>query len=265
MSFFHTMIRCCSGFQAYREVRDLPMRDSLLYLFRLLLLLGLVLAAVFVPQTWQFANTVADWSERNLPPFRIEQGKLRTNAPQPYRAGDRHFLFVLDTTGKITEPDPHASYGVLLTSDFLLFWMKTSRRPDSNLVVQRHNLRAFPDAEITPAYLRNLVRAAILMSLPVFFVLGIVVLLGQVLLFSLVGAFIERSMINGLRWPQLFNIAVHAVTPAAVIFTVYVSMRLEGLDLQLVYVVAYGIFLLGATNACRNPAPDQTPADNEWL
>jgi Ca2+/Na+ antiporter len=62
----------------------------------------------------------------------------------------------------------------------------------------------------------------------------------------------ERSIPTGLRFAQHYNIALHAVTPAAVIVTVYIMLRLQDLNFWMVYLCAYAVFLLGATNACRD-------------
>ncbi len=265
MNFFRTMFRCCSGFRPYREVRDLPIRSSLLYLVQLLALLGLVLAARFIPWGWQMSDIVGDWTQAHVPPFRIQQGKVVADTPQPYRAGDGDFLFLLDTTGKTTTADPQAMHGVLMTSDAFVFWLKPDRDPASPVYAQRHSLRGFPDTEITADYVRNFVRTAVFMSVPMLLGGALCVALAQVLLFSFATAVLERSMANGLRWTQLFNIALHAVTPAATIFATYAAMRLQGLDLQLIYIIAYGIFLIGATKACREPMAEEKTADNEWL
>jgi len=265
MNFFRIMFRCCSGFQTYREVRDLPVRSSLFYLAGLVALLGLVLAARFVPWGWQLSDAVGDWTGANVPPFRIQQGKALADVPQPYRAGDDDFLFLLDTTGKITAADPQAMHGVLVTGDALVFWMKGDRSPTSPVFAQQHSLRGFPNAEINADYIRNFLRAGIIMCVPVLLVGGFCVALAQILLFSFAAAVLERGVANGLRWSQLFNIALYAITPAAIIFTTYAAMRLQGLDLQLIYIVAYGIFLLGAARACRKPAAEEKNADNEWL
>ncbi|MBM3859437.1 MAG: DUF1189 domain-containing protein [Verrucomicrobia bacterium] len=264
MTFFRTMFRCCSGFQTYRDVRDRPLTASLFYLAQLIILLGLILAFRFVPAGWRLTDTVGDWAQAHVPPFRIQQGNVIADVPQPYRAGDDNFLFLLDTTGKATAADPEAMHGVLVTADALLFWMKPDRNPSLPVFTQRHNLRGFPDSTITADYIRNFLRAGILMSIPILFAAASFLVVAQILLFSFAAAILERGMAGGLRWPQLFNIALHAVTPAAIIFTTYLAMRLEGFDLQLIYIIAYGVFLLGATNACRTPVAEETPADNEW-
>lgn len=265
MNFLRTVLRCCAGFQTYREVRDLTVPASLLYLLKLTTLLGLVLAARWVPQGWRLTDAVSDWCRQHVPAFRLQQGKVVANVPQPYRAGDEQFLFILDTTGSVTTPDPQAERGLLVGADSLLFWSRSGKAANTPLLVQRHSLRTFPDTEITADYIRHFLRGAVLMSVPVLYLAGVVVVLGQVLLFSSAAALLERGVATGLRWRQLFNIALHAVTPAAIIVTVYATVGLEGLDLQLIYVIAYGIFLLGATHACRDVATDRTTADNEWL
>jgi hypothetical protein len=77
----------------------------------------------------------------------------------------------------------------------------------------------------------------------------------------MVASFMERSMPSPLQLPQLLNIAIHACTPAAIVVTVYTAMRLHNLNLWLVYLIVYGIFLIGATSACRDPLERQKHPD----
>jgi hypothetical protein len=92
---------------------------------------------------------------------------------------------------------------------------------------------------------------------------GFVGVLLQAWLFTLAASFMERGATNALQFRQLLNLALHAVTPGAIILTVYAACRLEGLDLWLVYLAAYGIFLVGATNACHRPAVPQESRDED--
>ena len=62
----------------------------------------------------------------------------------------------------------------------------------------------------------------------------------------------ERSMPAPLQLSQLLNIAIHACTPPAIVVTAYAAMRLHSLNLWLVYLIVYGIFLVGASSACRD-------------
>jgi len=262
MKFLRTMFRCCSGFRAYQEIRDLSALSSLIYLFQLLVLLTTILAVVFLPKAWRFADQAADWMKDNVPSFRIHNGKVTTDFAQPFRAGNDDFLFLLDTTGKITAADPQSAHGILVTADSLVFWRKD---PTASVQAQRHNLTGLPDTKITADYIRMTLRAAVCVSIPVIGAIALCIILAQITLFALAGSLLERNMPNGLRWTQLFNIALHAITPAAIIFTAYTAMQLEGLDLQLIYICVYGFFLLGASNACRTRAPEPERTDNEPL
>jgi hypothetical protein len=130
------------------------------------------------------------------------------------------------------------------------------------------SLRGFPDGAVTGDYFRHLIRAVLWLLVPigwlVIVVFGILSCLLQAYLFSVVASFMERSMPAPLQLSQLLNIAIHACTPPAIVVTAYSAMRLHSLNLWLVYLIVYGIFLVGASNACRDhvrkveppPAPE---------
>jgi len=81
----------------------------------------------------------------------------------------------------------------------------------------------------------------------------------QALFFSFMGSFVERRAPHPFTLIQHLNISMHAVTPAALIITGYLALRMWAMDFWLVYLIAYGVTLIGATNACR----DKTPAKQE--
>jgi hypothetical protein len=146
--------------------------------------------------------------------------------------------------------------GVLVMADSFLFWMKTDNSPDAALRSQHHSLRGFPDGAVNGEYFRRLIRSFVWVGVPATLLalvtFGLFISLVQAFLFALVASVLERGASHGLALPQLINIAIHAVTPAAIIFATYLSLRLKGIDLWLVYLIAYGIFLVGASSACRN-------------
>ena len=270
MSFFPTTLALCANFRNYRLVRDLPITTSVKYLLKLLTLLAVVLLASFVPWALKFADRFAGWADTHLPNFSIQDGKVVAgNTEQPFSVGDSDFLFVLDTTGKVTQPDAKALQGVLFMADSFIVWMKTTNTADATLRAQRYGLSGFPDGVVNGDYFRGLIRSFLWVGLPLFFL--VVVLIGllstllQAYLFSLVASLLERGLPSGLQLPQLLNIAIHAVTPAAIVITAYLAMRLRGLDLWLIYLIIYAIFLVGATNACRDRTAKEESHEDDLL
>lgn len=269
-SFFRTLVAVCSGFRAYREVRDLPIGSSIKYLFQLMLVLSLVLMASFVPWTLIRIEEFASWVDDRFPAFSIEQGQCVTTVTQPYRVGDPNFLFILDTTGVVTNADDSAFQGLLVMNDSFVFWMKTTNAPEARLFAQRQSLRGYPDGQVNGDYFRRLIHTFLGVVVPLAFLIllliGVLTTLLQAYLFAVVASFTERRLTGGLQMPQLLNIAIHAVSPAAIIFTVYLAWRLQSIDLLwLVYLVVYGIFLVGATNACHDRPARATEEEDSWL
>lgn len=269
MNFFRKVIGLCASFKNYRQIRDLPLSTSLKYLLLLIAILAVMLLISFIPWVLDTTNTFAQWVDKHFPPFSIEAGKVVTSVEQPFYAAGENFLFILDTTGKVTQPDPKALQGVLFMADSFLVWVKATNTADAAIQSQSHSLRGFPNGVVNGDYFRRLFRAFLWVGLPfsliVLILLGLLTCLLQAYLFSVVASFMERTMPKPLQLQQLLNIAIHAVTPAAIIVTVYMAMRLEGLNLWLIYLIAYGIFLVGATNACRDKPPRETIREDDFF
>jgi len=269
MKFLRTVIALCSSFKSYRQIRDLAVTTSLKHLIKLVSLLSIILLASFIPWTLEFGDNFAQWVDQHFPPFSIRDGKITCSAPQPFYTSEGDFLFILDTTGKVTGPDPKALQGILFTADSFVVWFKATNAPDAVVQSQRHSLRGFPDGVVNGDYFRKLIRTFLWVGLP--FALVTLILLAllstllQAYLFSFVASFMERSMPSPLQLHQLLNIAIHAVTPAAIIVTAYSAMRLHDLNLWAIYLIAYGIFLIGATNACRDHVERREPHGDDLL
>jgi hypothetical protein len=267
MNFLRSVIALCSGFAAYRQYRDLPVTTSLKHLVKLITLLALVLTICAVPLLLDGIDEFARLFDDHRPDFSIQDGKVITHAPQPASWGNNNLRFILDTTGAVTSPDTNITFGGLFTADSFLYCM-TPSNPPVPVTVHIQTLRGFPDGVVTGDYCRHLFRAVLwLLVAPGWLVLVLLGLLGcllQAYLFSVVASFMEHSMPAPLQLSQLLNIAIHACTPPAIVVTAYSAMRLHGLNLWLVYLIVYGIFLVGASNACRDhgrrteppPAPD---------
>jgi hypothetical protein len=266
MNFFRTVFGVCSHFQNYRAIRDVPVTTSLKFIGRLMALLTLVLMIASIQRVRTGVNEFALHLDKHRPDFTVTDGKIETAARQPYVWGDPSLRFMLDTTGQVTTPDSNAAQGVLFTSNSFVYWLTLTN--DDQRIVRSHeaSLAGFPSGSINGDYFRSMVKTFLWVLIPfswIFLTLtGLLVCLIQAYIFSLVASYLERNIPHGLRLPQLLNIAIHAVAPAAIIVTAYKAMWLEGVDLWLIYLIAYGVFLVGASSACREgPARDEEPLD----
>jgi hypothetical protein len=263
MKFLRTVIALCSGFATYRPYRDLAVSTSLKHLLKLVALLALVLAICAIPALQDGMDKFAHRFDEGRPDFSIHDGKIVTRAQQPFSWGNNDLRFILDTTGAVTTPDSNAAYGVLFTTDSFLYWVTFTNAPAPVVSTRLQSLHGFPDGVVNGEYFHNLSRALIWLLIPLAWLL--LVLLGmlgcliQAYLFSMVASFMERSMPAPLQLHQLLNIAIHACTPAAIVVTVYTAFRLHDLNLWMVYLIVYGIFLIGATSACRDPVEKGKP------
>ncbi|HVM62332.1 MAG TPA: DUF1189 family protein [Verrucomicrobiae bacterium] len=278
MNFLRTVFALCTGFASYRPYRDLPVTTSLKHLLKLVGLLALVLAICSVPLALRGIDRVARRFDDHRPDFAIQDGKIVTHAAQPATWGDNTLRFILDTTNSAPVPDPRATYGVAFTADSFLYWMtppSDSGAGTATNVVPRsaplYSLRGFPDGTVDGDYLRRLFHAGLWLLVPLGWVAlvaaGLLCCLLQAYFFSLVAAILERSMPSPLKLQQLLNIAIHAATPPAIVVTIYLVMQLHGINLWLVYLIVYGIFLVGASNACRDPLhrPEPPPMSDDFI
>jgi hypothetical protein len=258
MNFFRTVFAVCAHFQNYRDVRDVPVTTSLKFIGRLLALLTLLFMLASIPRARSFVDNVARHLDHRRPEFALQDGQIITSAKQPYIWGDDALRFVLDTEGQVKAPFSNAMNCAVFTSNSFVYWMTITNGTESIVRSHETSLAGFPNGPITGEYFRSMARTFLWVLVPfswLFLTLGSLLLcLIQAYIFSLVASFMERRLPHGLQLPQLLNIAIHAVAPAAIILTAYKAMWLEGVDLWLIYLIAYGIFLIGASSACRDGA-----------
>ncbi len=269
MNFFRTVFDTCSYFRNYRAFRDVPAWDSIKYLIKLITLLSTLGLVAFIPVASEMVERYAQWADRHFPPFKLQDGLVKTSIEQPYRSGDTNFLFILDTTGVTTQADNTAFYGLLVTSNNFVFWVKNINSTNGSVQAKRQDLKGFPDGEVNGDYFRYLIHAFAWVAFPLALVMVILIALLtcmiQAYIFAFLAAWVERNNPRGLRMPQLLNVSLHAVTPAAIVYTAYLALRLEGIDLWLMYLVIYGIFVVGGSNACRDQLPKEEREEDGLL
>jgi hypothetical protein len=255
MNFLRTVFALCTGFASYRAYRDLPLTTSLKHLVKLITPLALVLAVCAIPLALNGIDAFAHHFDDHRPDFSIKDGKIVTTVTQRVSWGDPKLRFVLDTSSANPVADTNSTFGVLFTADSFLYWMTASNAP-APVSTHLQSLRGFPDGAVDGDYFRRLIRAMLWILVPIGWVtlaaVGLLCCLLQAYFFSVIASLLERSMPAPLKLSQLLNIAIHAATPPAIVVTIYSALRLPGLNMWLVYLIVYGIFLVGASNACRD-------------
>lgn len=269
MNFFRQVLNLCAGFAGYRDVLDVTPGAALRYLAQLLTLLVVAFVLASIPWARNRSADLARWYDQHGPEFRLQNGKVVTDLPQPFQAGDTKFQVRLDTTGQVQTSALTAAQGILIAADSLSVWVRPAANTNQLILSSRHCLQGFPDGKVNGSYLRELLGVLLWVGVPLaiggLFLAGFAGALLQAWLFTLAASFMERGAPGALKFRQLFNLALHAVTPSAIILTVYAACRLEGLDLWLIYLIAYGIFLVGASNACHRPAvPEESREDDQF-
>ncbi len=256
MNFLRQAVNLCMGFARYQDVLDKPLAASLRYLAAVIAILSTALVVSYIPRALVFADQQAAWFEEKVPPFTINEGRIESDIAQPFRAYQDEFTFILDTTGAVTNPETNTPAGLLLTAENLVFWFKPSDAPNAPLQTQRHALsRMFADGTFDGKYVKHYLQSMIFVGTPMLlvglFLAALLATLAHAWFFTFAANLLERSHPNPLSRQQLLNIALHAVTPAALVFTVYAAFGLRGVDYWFLYLVVYGIFLIGAANTCR--------------
>ena len=269
MSFFRTVFALCAHFQSFRAICDVTVIASLRYLAKLVLLLTLLTLLALVPAGLNRVDTFAQWADQHLPAFAIKDSRVTTAVAQPYRADFGQLRFILDTTGATSQPDTNAPQGLLIEADSFMFWMTSTNGLSPVTHAQRSSLHGFPDGTVNGNYLRQMFRSFLWVGGPVlwimFAVVAFLIILMHAVVFSGFAAMMERGAQRALSLRQLLNISIHAATPAVLVNAAFIALQLENVNLWWLYLIVYGIYLIGAVSASRDPAPEDVTGPDNFL
>lgn len=124
--------------------------------------------------------------------------------------------------------------------------------------------QALPSGAVNGDYVQSYLWKAIPMAFVMMTLLAFAACLAQSHLFAGFSSMLEQHLPVRFTYWQLLNLATFAITPAAIIVTIYAALGLEGLPLPIIYLVAYGIFLIGSTNSCR-PRKEEAAVDDSEM
>jgi len=262
MKFLNTVLALCANFRHYRAIRDVTVRASLWYLAKLVFPITLLTLLALLPVALHRVDDLAQWMDRHLPAFAIKDSRVTSAVPQPCRAGTDNFLFILDTTGTTTQPDTNVLQGLLLKSDSFIFWISATNGPTPVLRTQHSSLRGFPDGTVNGAYFRQLFRTFLWVGGPVsgllLTMIALLIILGHAIIFASFATLMDRGAMRALNFWQLLNIAIHAATPAVLVNAAFIALQLDSINLWWLYLIVYGLYLIGAVAACREPVPQDS-------
>ncbi len=247
MNFFRYLWLACSGFRTYTAFLNLPLRSTLAYWTIFAVLLGIVAMADIIHWFKMGYPMIVQEVSLYLPEFSITNGQAFSTLPQPYFANTNQFPIILDLENSVKMPKTMFPTGVVLHKHELQFWGKRLQP----LVMP---WKKFPNGTVNREYLKKLGEEMV-HTLPFFYfpLCLIILLLGliQAFLFTLLVSFLERSMNPRFTFSQLFNIALFAITPGAIIIATYISAGFREIRHDLLYFACYCLFLVMASSACR--------------
>jgi hypothetical protein len=248
-SHLDALVRAGLDLDLYRSVYRQRVRRTLVYL----LVLAVVAAAGFAAAGTLALRRAAKRIDPHLdkiPTIIIRDGEASADVPQPWRLRldrderGRELVLIIDTTGTLTDFEPHER-GLFLQKQHLLV-----KGDDGETQVVP--LERVPDTELGPERLRELIARTLRKVPPLLFLLGLVYYLVvralQALLLVLVAMAASGTRRRPLRFGQLYNISVYALTPAVLLDVAhwFVPFRVPWF-FALYFVVALLSTILGAS------------------
>lgn len=251
------------GFGSYQLLFRNPLKVTLVYWF----LVCFVLAATVVSlQYIKFRRMLPGFASevsQNLPEFSFKDGQTVTSLKTPVIEKTGPKPIVLDPDDKITRPPPEFTNGMfhIGKTKIKVFWAGAANDP---WIIP---IKGFPDGRVDRDFLVNFGTLMGYVGAPLWFVILTLVfyLVGllQALFFATLVSFLEKTIQPSFTFEEMLNISIYALTPGALIVTVYwiwgMFWGLLPIPFDLVYFLSYIIFHVMGSGACRRSLmpPDQ--------
>ncbi|HRU42411.1 MAG TPA: DUF1189 domain-containing protein [Candidatus Diapherotrites archaeon] len=210
MNFFVQMRESVIDFKFYRSIRDNRFSRSFVYLLLLFLIVYFINGTKTFVVTRILMDNLAVQLDENVPEFRLENGEFSFEGDMPYYiSGSTNEVFIIDTTGQVTESAlKDAETGILITRN--------------KLFVKRNEIetREFSLNELKGI---TLTKSDVLEFMPklswivlIFIVFGFIFALGWKLLNAVILALmgiVANAVLKGrLKYNNLLNISIYALT-----------------------------------------------------
>lgn len=295
MNFFGIILRACFGFRSYAELLNVPYRVALKYLAQLVALLAATLAAVYLPAMLSRLPEIAKFVDQDFPRFTIYRGAaVLTEADAKANANWSSRYVRLDLPG--ASPMSAGNDGsataalaaaarpaVIIQSDKIVVqnhvldnfiawlvlgrpfdWRKPDKASAEAPFAVEFPTALLPGGPFNGSYVQHYLRSVIPTAAVLLGLMAFVCCLAQTHLLATFGSMFEPHWEARLSYWQLLNLATFAITPAAILVTIYAALGLEGLPLPLIYLVAHGIFFIGSAHCCRPRKEEAAVDDSEF-
>jgi hypothetical protein len=227
-----------------------PTRETLVYWFLVCLILGGVVASVQYVRFSRALPVYAAEVAKGLPEFSFQKGRTVTALPTPSVTNTNSVPIVLDPGEKFDKLPADFTNGMFhIGRSTIKVWTKPGADP---VVVP---IDGFPDGRVDQNYIMNLGTRAGYVVAPffwvvlalVFFLVGLL----QALFFATLVSFLEKTIRPSFSFDEMLNISIYALTPGALIVTVYWIWGVSIVPYDLVYFFTYIVFHVMASGACR--------------
>ena len=248
MKFFINLWRSVTSFRFYKEVASQKVSKSIGYFFLFIFLITLVLSMKRSTALIQGMDEVSKELRDRLPEIRIEDGTVSTDAQEPFIIEEKDFIFIIDTTEKITTVDPSYKQGILLTRNKLI-------HRQSEIETREYDLSKIKSFTVNREAMERWRKASSRFAFPflvaILFPYYIVVKLIHILLFSLVALIVNAVTKANLKYENLFNISLFALTPPVLLATIFTLVGFRIPFFGLLYVAIYIFFLIRGIRGCK--------------
>lgn len=245
--FFQEILKSIRDFKFYTQAKDFQLGKGLKYLFLLVLLVTIALSLRYSYDFKRGLNIAVNWAMQNIPVIEIQNGIVAVNVKQPYKVTEGGFTFIIDTTGEITSLDEYEK-GVLLTKDKVMY-------KESDLKTEAYKLSNIQALRIDENFIKALRKNALWVIFPIMF---IVLYVGfsiarffQILIFSVISVVVSSIANVKLRYRQLFNIGVYAITPSTILGALLPVLGVRLPLFAIIYSGLYVIYLIMAILNCK--------------
>lgn len=246
--FFTKVWKSATSFRFYKEIAFQRVSKSMGYFFLFIFLITLVLSMKFSTALIQGMGEINKEIGDRLPEIRIKDGVVLTTAQEPFIIEEKDFIFIIDTTGKTITIAPSYKQGILLTKNKLFY-------KQSEIETREYDLSKIKSFTLNKEAMERWRKVFSRFALPILLVslypYYIVVKLIQILLFSLIALIVNTITKANLKYENLFNISLFALTPPALLATVFTLAGLKIPFIWLLYIIVYIIFIIGGIRSCR--------------